>query len=405
MIVKLNSKFKISRGLTLVELMVALAVFSVLMLGLGTVFQTNRRNYNSQEAFARLQENARFALSVLTQEVREAGFNGCNPSINLMLDTSSPAYDPALFDFTASIDGYEYLGTGPGAPAFAMTDYDPNGESLANWSNSNPTAALADLNNALANQVVAGTDVLIIKGGTAIPEMQPNGNTPKNAASVTFDDLTGIPAGTIVVISDCTAADVFQNSNNDNAVSLARATGAGGYAPGNVNPASNDMSHDYKQDDVQIIVTSSDAYYIGQNAAGQPSLFRQRFDAGFVAGGGASVVPQEIAEGVENMQILYGEDTSGDFVPDRYVTADAITNTRAIVSVRIALLMRTPDNLPYRPDDNVNYTLLGAAATGTDTVINPNGGAEDQRLRRVFGTTVFLRNAAVCRQRVGETRC
>ena len=116
--------------------------------------------------------------------------------------------------------------------------------------------------------------------------------------------------------------------------------------------------------------------------------------------------PQEIAEGVENMQVLYGEDLNGDFTPDRYVTADAVANPRAVVSVRISLLVRTVDNLPLRPDDTNTYTLLGSTATATQTIIDPEeGNANDQRFRRVFGTTVFLRNKAVCRESFGETNC
>ena len=51
-------------------------------------------------------------------------------------------------------------------------------------------------------------------------------------------------------------------------------------------------------------------------------------------------VPQELAEGVEDMQVLYGEDTIGaDQVPDLYRTADTVVNWNNVVSLQVALLV------------------------------------------------------------------
>lgn len=62
------------RGLTLVELMVAMAVSLLLLAGVIQIFLSSKQSYRLQEGFSRLQENGRFAVDVLTLNVRHAGF-------------------------------------------------------------------------------------------------------------------------------------------------------------------------------------------------------------------------------------------------------------------------------------------------------------------------------------------
>ena len=92
-----NTHFQ--HGLTLIELMVAMAIFSILMLGVSNVFTANKRNYAIQEQLARLQENSRFAFSVMTQDLRNAGFAGCNPDINSLLNPAGAGFSTALSVF------------------------------------------------------------------------------------------------------------------------------------------------------------------------------------------------------------------------------------------------------------------------------------------------------------------
>lgn len=69
------------RGLTLIELMVALAISSFIILGVSTVFATSKRVYQSQEGLSRIQENGRFVTAYLTDDLRLAGFpKGSGPT-------------------------------------------------------------------------------------------------------------------------------------------------------------------------------------------------------------------------------------------------------------------------------------------------------------------------------------
>ena len=100
-------------------------------------------------------------------------------------------------------------------------------------------------------------------------------------------------------------------------------------------------------------------YSIQNGASGQPSLFLNE-----------DGTDQEVVEGVEDMQILYGEDTDADGTANRYVPAGtAGLNMDNVVSVRVALTLRTLE-------DNVAL----------------NAGNGDRRIRNTFTTTVVLRN-------------
>ncbi len=371
-------------GMTLVELMVALAVFSVLMLGLGTVFQANKRNGVVQREFAYLQENARFALNTIATELRSAGFSGCNPKLNILLDQSptNSAYDPGLFDFRAAVDGYEYTGTGPGSSlALSATP----ATAASGWANS----AGKDIPPAITN-AVAGSDILIMKWAepASITVQDMNSSSDLISASINLTGPSGIPAGTIVILSDCKGGDVFQNVANKSAATLSR--GVSGNKPGNVLPGpTNPLSHPYQQAKTSILTSRIHAYYVAVNSSGRPGLYRVDMS------NGSGTSPQEIAHGVENMQLLFGEDTDAtqDFIPDRYVTADQITKPERVVSVQIGLLIRSPEQLPRTPPAaGASFNVLGQGGNGV-TLQAP----AEARLRKSFSMTVSLRNGALCR--------
>ena len=70
------------RGLSLIELMVAIVISSLLMAGTIQIFVNNKKTYQVQEAVSRLQENGRFGMQFLTRDIRMADFWGCVGSIS-----------------------------------------------------------------------------------------------------------------------------------------------------------------------------------------------------------------------------------------------------------------------------------------------------------------------------------
>lgn len=81
------------RGFGLIELMIALVLSLVVVLGVVQIFIAAKNTYISQGAAAVMQEDARFALSKMVQEIRMVGMFGC---LGTVTDASSAG------DFNAS---------------------------------------------------------------------------------------------------------------------------------------------------------------------------------------------------------------------------------------------------------------------------------------------------------------
>ncbi len=102
----------------------------------------------------------------------------------------------------------------------------------------------------------------------------------------------------------------------------------------------------------------------------------------FVCLGNGSVSADIITTGIENMQILYGEDTTGDYIANVYVNAANVTNWNDVVNVRIAILVNggpIPGDLSLEN----TFTLLNIPKLGPFT---------DGAMRKVFTRTVSVKN-------------
>lgn len=62
-------------GLTLIEMMVALAIFLFISVGIYAVFSTGQTTWFNTEASIELQQNLRMALAKVTRELQESGFD------------------------------------------------------------------------------------------------------------------------------------------------------------------------------------------------------------------------------------------------------------------------------------------------------------------------------------------
>lgn len=81
---------KRGKGFGLIEIMVAMVIGLIVSLGIVQVFIASKATYQTQEASARMQEDARFILSKLIQEIRMTGMYGC------LERNSSPLVAPAI---------------------------------------------------------------------------------------------------------------------------------------------------------------------------------------------------------------------------------------------------------------------------------------------------------------------
>jgi len=94
-------------GLTLVELMVSMAVGMLLITGIIQLMANNKQQYIFQSELARMQENGRYALTVIREELQMAGVAGCSATsqVNNLLD---PGASDTLFNLNQAVGGWEY---------------------------------------------------------------------------------------------------------------------------------------------------------------------------------------------------------------------------------------------------------------------------------------------------------
>jgi len=126
----------------------------------------------------------------------------------------------------------------------------------------------------------------------------------------------------------------------------------------------------------------ANAYFVGPNTRNGLSLFALDTTTNPIGN------PIELIEGVENLQVMYGERQANSQI--RYLSANAITNWSNVVSAQIGLLVASAD-LAASDNDARTYqiagTTIGPAGAATDL-----NHASDRRVRMEFNTTVQLRN-------------
>jgi type IV pilus assembly protein PilW len=361
------------KGLSLVELMIAITLGLILISGVVKVFLSSKATYSTQQALSRVQETGRLAMEFISRDVRMAGYNGCGSrtagmSVTNTLNNASSF----VWDFGQPIKGYTSAPTG----ATAL----PTGHGLL------PVPYY------VASPLFT-TDVLTIRGsqGTGIEITQNNNSaqvfvsqvgspvTVNGACADGSNKVSGLCQGDVVMVTDCTKARVFQITNvtasGSTEVNVVHSGNASG---GTFNPGNNLSSwggNSAPSSEIfgagsELVTATSLTYYIGLGTSGRPSLFQN-----------LNGVNSELLEGVENMRVLYGEDTTTDedFIPDIYSTAAAVTNWNRINSVRIELLVASVEDRVL--SDHQTYTFDGTATTATD-----------YRLRQVFSSTIAVRN-------------
>ena len=365
----LRSNMSRARGMTLVELLVALVLSMFLIGGIIQIFVGNRVTFAFNDGLSRIQENARFSLEHIAFTSRMAGYSGCLNEVAVFNNLAAP--NAFRDDIANGIQGHNANGTGVG-DAFASAATDPAPSANAgDWSPVLPPE--------LAGRVIPGSDVLIVRGA--------QGQTSSLVAP--FSDTNqlyvapghGFTAGEILVVSDCQKATVFQLTSvgaSGAADTLAHVNG-GGFSPGNAAAtAAWPAEQDYGLGS-EVSRHQTYAFYIGQGASGRPSLFQLRLQP--LSATNAGFAPEELVEGIDSMQIRFGTDPDNDGDSDAWSPADGVADWTQVLSLEVTLLARSADEYGTETDTFV-YNLAG-------TQFDP---IDDRRLRQVFSSTVGIRN-------------
>jgi len=344
-------------GLTIVELLLALLISLILTTGIYKVFVGSTTSYALTDRLSRVQENGRFAQHVLRQVILSAGYLGCLQDVS---KTENLLNDPSYFsyDFTQAIYGLEATGVNQWKDDAGTVD--PTVTGTANM------ALVAPL---------SGSDILVIRGINndvtigVTKEMNSVTSDLKMTAGLSSMLKTG--GGDILMVTDCEQATIFQTTSYTDSNGNTPHNSGSSHIPGN---SVGGFGHTYGEGS-QVFFPQSTTYYIRNNADGVPSLYRKVNTA----------AAEELVEGVENMQILYGEDTDGNLTANTYVTADNVTDWGDVVSIRVGLLLSSVDEIPHGTVDTKSYDIDG-------DLTNDYGPVHDRRVRLVMSNTVGIRN-------------
>lgn len=324
--------------MTLLEILIALTIGLFILGGILVIYVQSNQSYRVAESTSRLQESARFAFTQLGREIRMAGYMGCFSQVGSVNNIAT------------------------GAPAFGT------GTVLQGFDASAP-AGIVD--------AVAGTDSITVMKASTTNSLYLTGNmTAINANIQISANPHNFAAGDILFISDCGNADIFcANSVSSGNITITHSAACN---------SSVNLSKAYGAD-AMVMAFEQNSFYIKNNPSGQPALYMRPW------AGSAIGTSEEQVEGVQDMQLCYGEDTDGNQSADVYRTAATVTasgNWGNVVSVRVSLLMRSIDDglvgapQTYTLDKNCNDTAdLGETVTPTD-----------RRIRRVFNSTIGVRN-------------
>jgi len=343
----------VDRGFTLIELLAALVVGLLLMGGILQIFISSKNAYTVQEGLARLQENGRLALELLSRDIRMAGYMGCpklvvDPATHRPRNLTSTLDSADLpYHFVLGLEGFDGAA---GFPAYLLSQ--------------------------LGDPPRAGTDAIVVRSviGEAIPVP-----APTNATTVYTVMTDSLQAGDLLAIADCAKVRVFQAGSMTAIGSMLAITHPAAGAPGN-DPAewggAGDLGDGWFDPGAEVYPVQTRLYYIRRNPDNIPALYLK---AGVSS-------PVELVTGVADMQIHYGVDLAEpDGAVNQYLTAAGVMAASAwqrVISVHLSLLLQTDNNLAETPQP---YAFNGV------TVTPP---ANDRRLRRTFSTAIARRNRA-----------
>jgi type IV pilus assembly protein PilW len=328
------------RGFTLIEMMVGILIGMALIAGLAITFANSSQSYGEMQKQSLQIENGRYAFDVLRDDLEHAGFYG---SRTTLVTTPGSAPNPCTVTQLAvstaialPIQAYDSPATSPISGCLATADH------------------------------LAGTDIVVIR--RADPEITTLPTASDLYVQASFAGIEvqeGNPSGF-----------VLPALNADNTVQFVGTKATGGQVPTvkkmmNVAGASPvvtvaRVAADIRKLHVHIyFVAPCSRPAPGQSGCtsaadgGSPIPTLKRLELGVDSSGNAALLLRPIAEGVENLQLEYGFDTTpasvnlatgfpGDGVIDTYSTSitgvgsGTFAEWRNVMSVRLFLLARNP---------------------------------------------------------------
>ena len=328
----------------------------LVLAGVIQVVLNSKRSFIDNQEVSFIQDNTRYALDIIVKDLRAAGYKGCARSLLTTVN---------VIDFTKI--NTPTGGSGSLADAFSFNSMPFNGtETKSKTDLKDP-----DLSSFLPSGVLP--DTITIQTLPNEREVTLNSHNPKSGNLITSQPVN-LPDGTPLMIIDAHCQNV-----------ALVAAGTGGKdnttikLTGNLNCSTGLTSTDEasctqgKINTIKPLKSGSvitpylvNRYFIGKANASinttMPALKRQYLTS---IGGIPTFREEEIAQGVENMQVWYGLDNGQKRVAnDTFITAEEVNGRwDQVVAVRIELTLRSSMPVQAATKDNDGYLRKTVAST------------------------------------------
>ncbi len=296
-------------GVGLVEVMIALLLS---LLTVGVIIQVllgNHKTYLTGEAIARVQEDSRFAVNLLQQELRMVGYQGClskqgsTSPTPLTVVRRCPTTSPSI---CAAMTMSPLRCPRRCRPCLPLPSPNPKREPTCCW-------CRADRRRGAGHSQQQRRQLFVQQL-----------SSKANYCGTGKQGYSDLCEGDIVMVSDCQKARIFQ-------ITQTQVVGGGSevnighsndnkYTPGNAvsswGGASSPIEERFGAGSV-LSRMETRIYYVARPSANAPyALYRK---SGLAAG-------MLLVDGVTDVQLTFGEDQNRDRAADRYVSAASNPN-------------------------------------------------------------------------------
>lgn len=322
-------------GMSLVELMIALLIGLLLSAAIITVYLSNKKTFWDSEAAASLQENSRFAMKLITQDLRLAGYYGGVDHKNITNKISSEIVLGSSCKMKLSTERSEY-------------DY-----AVSMW-----VISAANKPGCIPNNVLAG-------GGKPVTDILFAKHVSKETSSGTDDDKTYMVSG-------------LDNAGHFIGV---KPTGLESHVA---------ASGEYPGGEIREYIYH--AYYISKVAGNTfPQLRRRTFSKD-------GWITETVADGIEDIHFKFGLDTDSDGAVEAYLDTGAVTTADAwdqVIAVKVYLLAQsTKSDFSFTDEKSYQYRIP-VLERNSGNGYKP----ADHYHRKLYETTVTLFNNQMERTR------
>ena len=398
------------KGLSLIELMIAVLIGLIVIAGLISVFDTSSVLIRTQNGLARIQENGRYTIASMKKQIEQTGYQYCMGESNMPKFEKQP--QKIAWDFRKSVSlasAIQGVGNNWVDPRVMIQGHECDATSCTPALNSFASDSLTSIPSigSADGDRVAGTDVLTVRylrgSGRMIENVAANVVNYTVQEQALHPSLATQPAvGSDVILVDCSVSNTPPTVIPVQARAVASLTLAS-------NPPQTMNSKNF----ARVFDTTNEFYTVTYyvlntivDGRSIPTLYRS-----------INGVAQPIVQGVDDFDVLYG--VKGEDGLMNYLTADQVQafpparcwkipqvpkgnpagtipanalgcGWRSVVSVELHFLINTIYNSSLRPVP-FEYSQYGSGLM-TEANIQATNIPHYFMHRKEFSTSIVLKN-------------